>query len=86
MVVTWEFGELADEMIRDHLVEKMNSPRNRESLLLEMELMLQKAITMARQIESAMAEAQIIGQGIAHDIKAIHPVQTQDSQSSKRPF
>ena len=86
MVVTWEFGELADEMIRDQLIEKTNSPRIRELLLLEMELALQKALTMAIQIESAIAGAQIIGQGIAHDIKAIHPVQTQDSQSSKRPF
>ena len=41
---------------------------------------------MARQIVSAMAEAQIIGQGTASDIQAIYPVQTQDLQSSKRPF
>ena len=33
-----------------------------------------------------MVEAQIIGQGTASDIQAMHPVQTQDSQSSKRPF
>ena len=51
-----------------------------------MELTLQKALTMARQIESAMAEAQIIGQGTASYIQAVHPVQTQDSQSSKRPL
>ena len=86
MVVTCKCGELADEMIWDHLIEKTNSSHNRERLLLEMELTLQKAITMARQIEPAMVEAQIIGQGTASNMQAIHPVQTQDLQSSKRPF
>ena len=78
MVVTCKFGELADKMIHDQLVEKANSPRNRERLLLEIALTLRltKAITMARQIESAMVEAQIIGQGTASDIQAIHAVQT----------
>ena len=86
MVVTCEFGELADEMIQDQLIEKTNSSCIGERLLLVMELTLQKAITMAGQIESAMVEAQIIGQDTASDIQSIHPVQTQDSQSSKRPF
>ena len=86
MVITCEFGELADKMIQDQLFEKTNSSRIREHLLLETELTSQKAVTRARQIEFAMAEAQIIGQGTASDIQAKHPVQTQDSQSSKRPL
>ena len=61
MLVTCEFGEPADKMIRDRLVERTNSPRMRRRLLLQMELTLQKVRTMARQIDSAMAEAQIIG-------------------------
>ena len=86
MVITCEFGEMAEKMIQDQLFEKTNSSRIREHLLLETELTSQKAVTRARQIESAMAEAQIIGQGTASDIQAIHLVQTQNSQSSKRPL
>ena len=64
MVITCVFGELADKMIQDQLFEKTNSSRIREHLLLETELTLQKAEIRARQIESAMAEAQIRSQGI----------------------
>ena len=39
MVITCEFGELADKMIRNQLIEKTDSPHIRERLLLEMELM-----------------------------------------------
>ncbi|KAJ8272305.1 hypothetical protein COCON_G00111640 [Conger conger] len=45
-------------MIRDQLVEKTNSSRIRESLLLESELTLQKAITLASHIETVLADAQ----------------------------
>ena len=48
MVITCEFGELADEMIQDQLVEKTNPPCIRECLLQETELTSQKDITMDR--------------------------------------
>ena len=53
-----EFGAMADEMIRDQLVEKTNSNRIRECLLLENELTLQKAITLASHIQSVLADEQ----------------------------
>lgn len=58
LAITCEFGDVTDDMIRDQLVEKTNSTRIRERLLLENELTLQKAITLASQIETVLAEAQ----------------------------
>ncbi|XP_061103089.1 uncharacterized protein LOC133131697 isoform X1 [Conger conger] len=58
LVSTCELGTVADDMIRDQLVEKTNSSRIRESLLLESELTLQKAITLASHIETVLADAQ----------------------------
>uniref|UniRef100_A0A8C1RTY5 Uncharacterized protein n=1 Tax=Cyprinus carpio TaxID=7962 RepID=A0A8C1RTY5_CYPCA len=57
LAATCEFGAMEDEMIRDQLVEKTNSSRIRERLLLEVPLDLKKAVTVARQIETATAEA-----------------------------
>ncbi len=48
---------LADDMIRDQIVEKRYTSRIRERLLLETDLTLQKAIPIAGQIESAVAKA-----------------------------
>uniref|UniRef100_A0A3B3T9U7 Gypsy retrotransposon integrase-like protein 1 n=1 Tax=Paramormyrops kingsleyae TaxID=1676925 RepID=A0A3B3T9U7_9TELE len=52
-----DFGALADDMLRDQIVEKTSSARIRERLLLETDLTLQKTITIAGQIETAVAEA-----------------------------
>ncbi len=57
LAATCEFGAMEDEMIRDQLVEKTNSARIRERLLLEVPLDIKKAVTVARQIETATAEA-----------------------------
>lgn len=60
LVVTCEFGACADEMIRDQLVENVLSPRIRERLLLETDLTLDRAVTIASQIESASDQAKSI--------------------------
>lgn len=53
-----DFGALADDMIRDQIIAKTSSLHIRERLLLETDLTLQKAITIASQIaETAVAEA-----------------------------
>lgn len=57
LAATFEFGAMEDEMIRNQPVEKTNSARIRERLLLEVPLDLKKAVTVARQIETATAEA-----------------------------
>ena len=51
------FGDMLDEFIRDQLVEKTNSERIRERLLTEPALTLQSAVTIARQMESAVRDA-----------------------------
>ncbi len=49
-----KFGALRDELIRDQLIEKTNSARVRERLLMEDDrLTLDKAFTLALQIEEA---------------------------------
>lgn len=55
-----DFKAMEDDMIRDQLVEKTNSARIRERLLLEDELKLKKAITIACQVESVVADAKAI--------------------------
>ncbi|KAJ8048227.1 hypothetical protein HOLleu_00459 [Holothuria leucospilota] len=52
-----EFKSFTDEMIRDQLVEKTNSSRIRERLLIERDLPLTKAIELARHVEVALREA-----------------------------
>lgn len=57
LVTTCQFGTMEEEMIRDQIMEKTNSTRIRECLLLEVLLTLNKALTIARQIETAVTEA-----------------------------
>lgn len=57
LLLNCEFGLLADDMLRDKILEKTCSLCIRERLLLETDLSLQKAITIAGEIESAVAEA-----------------------------
>ena len=57
LLVNCDFAALAGDMIRDQIVEKTSSSRIRERLLLETDLTLLKAIAMASQIETAVAEA-----------------------------
>ena len=58
---TCEFGDKNDEMLRDQLIEYLSNARIRERLLLELGLNLEKAITLATQMESAAEQAKCIG-------------------------
>ena len=69
---TCEFGEVTDDMIRDQLVEKTNSSRIRERLLLETGLTLQKAVTLASQIETVLAEAKAMAKKDDGVVGAVH--------------
>uniref|UniRef100_A0A673GPD4 Retrotransposon gag domain-containing protein n=1 Tax=Sinocyclocheilus rhinocerous TaxID=307959 RepID=A0A673GPD4_9TELE len=60
LVATCAFGTFENEMLRDQLIEKTSVPRIRERLLLESDLTLDKALEIARQIETASAEAKTI--------------------------
>lgn len=63
LATTCEFGAMEEEMIRDQLVEKTNSARIRERLLLEIPLTLTKAMQIAGQIETAVSEARAMHHG-----------------------
>ena len=63
LVKTCDFGEMTDEMIRDQVVEKTNSTKIRERLLMEKELTLQKTQEMGRRIEKAIQEAKTLTEG-----------------------
>lgn len=57
LVGACNFGDLADDMIRDQLIEKTTSEYLRERLLLEESLTLSRALTIARQHDQATREA-----------------------------
>lgn len=57
LAATCEFGESADDMLRDQLVEHVANPCIRERLLLKEKLTLLEAITIATQVESATEQA-----------------------------
>lgn len=52
-----DFGDKADEMLRDQLIQYVTNAHIREKLLLEPNLTLDRAITIATQIESAAEQA-----------------------------
>ena len=57
---TCNFGNMTEEMIRDHEVEKTNSSHIRERLLMEINLTLTLAIEVARCIENGLEEAKVL--------------------------
>ncbi|XP_024116738.1 uncharacterized protein LOC112138415, partial [Oryzias melastigma] len=60
LAATCDFDDKQDEMIRDQLVEHLRSQRIRERLLLEADLALDTAVTLATQIEAATEQARLI--------------------------
>ncbi|KAJ8018795.1 hypothetical protein HOLleu_43021 [Holothuria leucospilota] len=52
-----DFGQKHDEMIRDQQREKTNSRKIREILLVEENLTLDKAITLAQRVEAALKDS-----------------------------
>ncbi|KAK0142863.1 hypothetical protein N1851_019189 [Merluccius polli] len=73
LLVNCDFGLLADDMIRDQLIEKTSSSRIRERLLLEADLTLQKAITLASHIETAVADAKAIASVSEASVQLVQP-------------
>uniref|UniRef100_A0A671K9L0 Paraneoplastic antigen Ma-like C-terminal domain-containing protein n=1 Tax=Sinocyclocheilus anshuiensis TaxID=1608454 RepID=A0A671K9L0_9TELE len=70
LAATCEFGTMEEEIIRDELVEKTNSTHIRECLLLEVDLTLKKAVTIAGQIENAVAEAKVMSKPADDTVQA----------------
>lgn len=72
LVTTCQFGTMEEEMIRDQIVEKTNSVCIRERLLLKV-VTLTRALTIARQIETAVTEAKAMCKGAIDDnVHAVH--------------
>ena len=60
---TCDFGDVLDQMIRDQVVEKTNSGKIRERLLMEKDLTLSKTREIAHREENAVREARALSQG-----------------------
>lgn len=67
------FNDNTDEMIRDQLIEHLNNPSIRERLLLEPDLTLDKALTIAIQVESAVHQAKAIVSDSSVPVEAVQP-------------
>ena len=57
LATTCGYGDRTEEFIRDQIVEKTTSARIRQRLLLEQDLDLQRALTIAATVETAEREA-----------------------------
>uniref|UniRef100_A0A669FAM3 Reverse transcriptase domain-containing protein n=1 Tax=Oreochromis niloticus TaxID=8128 RepID=A0A669FAM3_ORENI len=66
-----EFDDRTEEMIRDQLVEHVSSPSIRERLLLEPDLTLDKAVTLATQMESAVQQAKSVAADSSTPVQAV---------------
>ena len=73
LVVNCEYGSLTESLIRDQIVEKIESNALREKMLMEADLSLDKAVTMARQYEQAVADARLLCNQLPPDT-AVHAV------------
>lgn len=72
LVKTCNFSTMENEMLRDQIVEKTCVPRIRERLLLESELTLDKALTLARRIEIAVADAKTFTESGTKLVSAVY--------------
>lgn len=80
-----DYGVLADDMIRDQLIERTVEPRIRERLLLEPELTLETALTLAKQVESAIKESQCMNNATS-SVNAVQKfTQKQSYGNNSRP-
>ncbi len=86
---TCDFAATLDEMLRDQLsvisdqVENVSSHQIRERLLLESELTLEKAITIATQIEAAGEQAKLLSGNQSVPVQAIHAKPTPPPASGR---
>ncbi|XP_064464258.1 uncharacterized protein K02A2.6-like [Ornithodoros turicata] len=69
LVSTCRFNDLTEEMICDQLVEKVAAKQVRDRLLLEPDLTLNTAITIACQVEQAMRESRIFSATLPDQIE-----------------
>ena len=60
LVKTCEYGSLQDDMVRDQIVDKCLSHRLRCHLLREQSLTLESALTIARSMEDADRQADLM--------------------------
>ncbi|XP_048842528.1 uncharacterized protein LOC125715236 isoform X3 [Brienomyrus brachyistius] len=76
------FDDKTDEMIRDQLIEHVNNSNIRERLLLESDLTLDKTLTLASQVESAIQQAKTITGNDSVSVQAVQP----RSQFTKKKY
>ncbi|KAK7910413.1 hypothetical protein WMY93_015097 [Mugilogobius chulae] len=79
-----EFGNMEEQMLCDQLIERVANTRIRDRLLLEPDLTLAKATTLALQIESGLRDANVLSD--ANATAATAPVRAIQKQpkSSRR--
>ena len=73
--MTFNFGAMRDEMIRDQLVEKTISDKIREKLFMEENLTIARAIQVVTHIEEAMEGAKAV-------TASASPAQTPEDKNS----
>ena len=79
-----EFGDKTDEMLRDQLIQYVTNAHIREKLLLELNLNLDKAITLATQIESAAEQAKcMVGDKPSLQVQALQKKQFRPRSQNK---
>ena len=90
LLATCDFGDKANEMLRDQLIEKASCPRVRERLLMQTDgvLTLDRAITLSCQVESAMAHAQSLDTNPALPVQAVKskPFRAQKGREGKKDY
>uniref|UniRef100_A0A3B3HVZ7 Retrotransposon gag domain-containing protein n=1 Tax=Oryzias latipes TaxID=8090 RepID=A0A3B3HVZ7_ORYLA len=62
----WDFGALENDMLQDQIVEKCGIKRQRDKLLQEDGLSLEKALSIARAFEAAQAESKLFTESSGH--------------------
>ncbi|KAG1936303.1 hypothetical protein F2P79_018653, partial [Pimephales promelas] len=81
--VNCDFGDKGDDMIRDQLLEHLHSDDIRQRLLLEPDLTLQKATSLATQLEAAAEHAKRM---MADRDAPVQAVQVKSQHGSGKPW
>ncbi|KAJ8346450.1 hypothetical protein SKAU_G00278510 [Synaphobranchus kaupii] len=82
-----EFGDMEEQMLRDQLIERAANTPIRDRLLLEPDLTLAKAATLALQIEAGLRYAGILSDATtttAASVRAIHKQPRRSRQWEKK--
>ena len=80
---TWEFGLLRDELIRDRIVVGIKDTKLSKKLQLDKDPMLDKAITMVRQLEQV--RQQDILRGATSTLNDINAISSRKTAAKKQP-